>query len=138
MSVNLCVEIDPRLGFEEMRGLFEAAGFVDIEPYYDVSVEATCPGSGMGVSADRYDGSEDLFVEDVDSPDRWKLGSQVTFFYRFGMPDVCKKEVADFLKVLSSASPAYFVFSFQHENVYAIRDSGGLRFLDGSGYEQYR
>jgi len=138
MSVSLCVEIDPRLKFEDMKGLFEAAGFIDIDTYYDVSVEAVCPESGMAVHAERYDGSKDLFVEDVDSPDHWKLGSQVTFFYRFGMSDLCDKEIADFLKVLSSASPAYFVLSFQNENVYAIRDSGGLRFLDGSGYEQYR
>lgn len=132
MSITLNLEIDPRLRFEDLRKVFEAAGLDGIASD-DSEINADFRESKMAVSAQRRDDLPDLLIEGLDSPDRWKVGSRVIFYYQVATPELCNKEVSRFIKALELASPAYFALSFQYENVYALRDRQGLRFVEGSG-----
>lgn len=39
-------------------------------------------------------------------------------------------DIKRFLTDLSEKNQCYFIFSFQYESVYAVRDEDGLRFLN--------
>lgn len=134
MSITLNLEIDPRLRFEDLRKVFDAAGLDGVEAD-DSEIKADFRESRMAVSAQRRDDLPDLLIEGLDSPDRWQVGSRVIFHYQIATPELCNQEVSRFIKVLELASPAYFALSFQYENVYALRDRRGLRFVDGAGLE---
>ena len=134
MSATLNLEIDPRLEFEDLKKCFEIAGIINISSD-DSVIDAEFFASKMSVSARRCDDLPDLLLENFESPDRWRVGSRVIFYYQIATPELCNKEIATFLAQLFSASAAYFVLSFQYESAYALRDRDGLKFMEGFGVD---
>lgn len=60
----------------------------------------------------------------------WKAGASIYFKYYMRDYERSNAEIAAFIKKISSICPAYFVASFQHEELYAIKNEKGLKILN--------
>jgi hypothetical protein len=60
----------------------------------------------------------------------WDIWIRISFKCVPERYNECSKELHRFLRKLGGHTSGYFLLSFQYENVYAIRDENGLRFLE--------
>jgi hypothetical protein len=132
MSLSLNMEIDSQLQFEDLHTVFEKAGLINITSN-DGELSAEFRNSKMAVDAERRDDLPEPLTEGIGSEERWKVGSRIAFYYQISNPELCNKEISHFLKELANFTSANFVLSFQYENIYALRDRHGLRFMESSG-----
>lgn len=58
---------------------------------------------------------------------KWKCKFRMIFRCFIENFDDCEVETLEFARRLTSEIPAFFVLSFQYENVYAVRDEKGYR-----------
>lgn len=59
----------------------------------------------------------------------WVIGIRANFYYVMSRYDESSADMHEFLRKLDNKSDAYFIFSFEREEIYAIKDNNGMRFL---------
>lgn len=137
MSITLNLEIDCQLRRDELIRALKSCGtnaFVEEEfgfsGYFTRSnmhfacFERTRPywaESGMRSC---------VIAEGVPRPLTWEICVRISFRYVLVSYEDCRDDLQKFMENLAQISKAYFVLSFQHEKVYAIRDENGLHILD--------
>ncbi|MDO3529676.1 hypothetical protein ACQUJZ_22370 [Ralstonia pseudosolanacearum] len=69
-------------------------------------------------------------TEGADFSRNLKIGVRANFYYVMSRYDQCSCEMNRFLSDLNDRSEACFVFSFEMETIYAIKDGGGMRIVE--------
>jgi len=127
MSLEMTLEADSRLGREDAKKLLSDTGAIDFEEKSDGFV-ARFPDSNMSVLF--RDGLKhgNALTEAIE--DRgWLIGSRMTFRYMSNTFEKCDSELRLFVSNLAKESKAFFVVAFQYEEVWALSDEAGLRFM---------
>jgi len=119
------LEVDERLTLDQAREVFHACGFTGLEEL-DKGFSIMHAASGLTAYFSLNKQLRPVLAEGL-VPPTWKSRSRVTFRYNNTNFDACAEETMRFARTLATASPAYFVLSFQFEEVYAVRDGKGLR-----------
>lgn len=60
----------------------------------------------------------------------WGIGVRANFYYVMSRYAECSADMHDFLLKLNDRSDACFIFSFEREKIYAVKDNQGIRFLN--------
>lgn len=69
-------------------------------------------------------------MEGADFARNWKIGVRANFYYVMSQYGQCSYEMNRFLSELNERSEACFVFSFEMEKIYAIKDDNGMRVVE--------
>ncbi|WP_156957930.1 hypothetical protein [Paracidovorax oryzae] len=69
-----------------------------------------------------------VLAEGLDTEAAWQVGVRLVFSYSIADYDAGNQDVKIFLEALCHHTHAFFVLSFQGEEVYAVRDENGLRY----------
>ncbi|WP_295748182.1 hypothetical protein [Undibacterium sp.] len=136
MSLDLVIEADQRLMREEVILTFQQCGVSTfVEENFGLSGDF--PDSNMHFSV--FESTKAFWVESgrrscviaegFSEPLNWTVGTRIRFNYVAANFDYCSSELHQFIERLAQISQAYFVLSFQYENVYVVRDENGLRFF---------
>ncbi|MCL9843474.1 hypothetical protein [Ralstonia solanacearum] len=130
MSIAICVEIENRLAWQEMKDILLGMGlFVTQED--EGEVRGGLPASNMYVVAEVVADPDRMhpLTEGTDFAKDWVIGIRARFYYVMSRYDECSSEMNEFVSRLADVSPAYFIVAFENEKVYAIRDQAGLTVL---------
>ncbi|MGA4423290.1 hypothetical protein ACI2UY_24440 [Ralstonia nicotianae] len=130
MSIAICVEVENRLTWQEMKNILLAMGlFVTQED--DGEIRGGLPASNMCVVAKVVTDPDRMhpLTEGADFAKDWIIGIRAEFYYVMSRYDACSSEMHEFISRLIDVSPAYFIVAFENEKVYVIRDRAGLTVL---------
>lgn len=128
MSLMMNLEIESKCERKEVLSALSDCGASINEDTSDV-VTGNFPESNMYFVLKEGAEPEQVVAEQVPYPISWTVGARVTFHCPISTYDECRTQLRGILENLSKLSRAYFVLSFQYENVHALRDENGLNFL---------
>jgi hypothetical protein len=128
MSLMLNLEIDSNIRRKDILESLKGCGASILENTSQV-ITGNFPGSNMYFVFKDADIAQEVVAEQVPYPITWTVGGRMAFHCPISTYDECSQQLHQFAEDLEKLSRAYFVLSFQHESVYAIRDEKGLRFL---------
>ena len=69
---------------------------------------------------------EAVLAEFLPSPQDWRVEYRINFRYNSNEYDACRAPLREVVACLVESSPCKFVVSFQYEDVYCLRNQGGL------------
>jgi len=125
MGIEMTLEIDEKLTSHRALELLRANGFEPFEQRgRDLSLYHADSGLAAYFAVEPEHGT--VLAEGL-VPPKWKRKSRLIFRYSMVNFDASAFETMRFARSLASGSAAYFVLSFQYENVYAVRDEKGYR-----------
>ena len=133
MALEFSLEADAQLEREVLVGILTRCGAQEIEPT-DSGFNGYFPESGLNFyvrirSAGQDAGSaspEGVLAEFLPSPQDWRVEYRINFRYNNDHYDACRDTLREVVACLVESSPCKFVVSFQYENVYCLRNQGGL------------
>lgn len=136
MSIDLILEADRSLGREDVVLTFQRCGVAEFSEE-DYGFSGNFPSSNMYFSVFERRKSfwtesglqSKVLAEGCPAPTTWEVGTRIRFKYVMVKYDDCSAELHQFVEKLAQISKAYFLLSFQYENVYAIRGERGLELL---------
>lgn len=127
MSITLNLEADERLSREVAKAVLLGCG-LDWISEDESGLKGNFSESNMYFSL--RDNAEsfpcEVLAEDVPYPLKWKVGSRLSLNVVLEHYTKCCNQVVGLLFALEKNTPANFVLSFQYEEVYAVRDAGGV------------
>lgn len=125
MGIEMKFEVDEQLTSSQALELLKCNGFELLEQRDD-GFNLVHPNSGL-VAYFTMDTQLHAPLTEGLMPPKWLCKSHMTFRYSRDNYEASKSETMKFARALASESSAYFVLSFQYENVYAVRDEKGYR-----------
>jgi len=127
MAYEFVAEVDERLSNAESVTALVDCGVTVLTQETDGSIRAVFPRSGMG-----YFQSKPPAIHGsvrASGVGQWKVGTVITFRLS-GRHEGWKAELREFLERLSRCTTASFAVSVDLENLVAVKDKSGLRFLN--------
>ncbi|WP_316681347.1 hypothetical protein [Ralstonia flaminis] len=130
MSFSLDIEIDVRADKGCVLGILQDMHFLVYEEDMG-SIRGNFPESNMYAIV-RWVADEGQVAprtEGADFAKNWKIGVRASFYYVIGEYEKCSLEMHKFLEMIDKRTEAFFILSFQMEEVYAIKDDSGVRIV---------
>lgn len=130
MSFSLDLEIDDRISKDEMLGILREMQF-EISQEDTDSVRGNFPRSNIFAVVKWVSDPNEAAprTEGADFAESWKIAVRANFYYVMSNYDECSADMHEFLTKLNEKSGAYFIFSFEKEKIYAVKDEHGMRIV---------
>ncbi|MHA7681878.1 hypothetical protein [Cupriavidus sp. PET2-C1] len=130
MSFSLDLEIDDRISKDEVLDLLREMRF-EISQEDTDGVRGNFPRSNIFAVAKWVSDPNEMAprTEGADFAATWKIGVRANFYYVMSNYDECSADMHEFLARLNEKYDAYFIFSFEKEKIYAVKDERGMRIV---------
>lgn len=131
MSFSLDLEVDSRVDKNCVLGILREMQFEVSEERGDC-ILGNFPESNM-FAVFRWVTDEEGMIprtEGADFAKDWRIGVRANFYYVMSNYDKCGYEMREFLSKLDKGTEAYFLFSFQMEKIYVVKDRDGMRVVE--------
>ncbi|MGK5074663.1 hypothetical protein [Janthinobacterium sp. ZB1P44] len=133
MAIEFSLEADAQLGQGVLTDVLTRCGAQEFQRT-DRGFNGWFPESGLNFyvrirSVEHGTGSsgpEAVLAEFLPSPQDWLVEYRINFRYNSGEYDACPSTLREVVACLVESSPCKFVVSFQYEDVYCLRNQGGL------------
>lgn len=133
MAIEFSLEADAQLGQGVLTDVLTRCGAQEFQRT-DRGFNGWFPESGLNFyvrirSVEHGTGSvgpEAVLAEFLPSPQDWLVEYRINFRYNSGEYDACRSTLREVVACLVESSPCKFVVSFQYEDVYCLRNQGGL------------
>lgn len=125
MGIEMMLEIDGQLTARRALEVLQANGFAE----YEQLASGFCVfhvETGLNVYFQEKKEPVSVLAEGL-IPPTWMCKYRMTFRYSKVNHEASGDQTMKFVRSFASQSSAYFVLSFQYENVYAVRDEKGYR-----------
>ncbi len=127
MALMLNLEIESGVTLHALREALIQVGAVLAEED-QLPLMAFWERSGVSVFVRTNLGCTQVLAEGLETEATWQVGVRLVFAYSIAAYDAGNQDVKIFLEALCHHTHAFFVLSFQSEEVYAVRDENGLRY----------
>lgn len=130
MSISLDIEIESNIDIDDILLILYEMNFEFIINNKD-EIRGNFPKSNIFAVFKRVSSINEMKpkTEGADFAKNWLIGVRANFYYVMSKYDESSADMHDFLRKLNNKSDAYFIFSFEREKIYAIKDNNGMRFL---------
>ena len=130
MSISLDMEIESNIDIDDILLILYEMNFEFIINNKD-EIRGNFPKSNIFAVFKRVSSINEMKpkTEGADFAKNWLIGVRANFYYVMSKYDESSADMHDFLRKLNNKSDAYFIFSFEREKIYAIKDNNGMRFL---------
>ncbi|MDB0566674.1 hypothetical protein AB6Q13_02720 [Ralstonia solanacearum] len=131
MSFSLDLEVDSRVDRDCVLGILRQMQF-EVSEERDDCVRGNFPESNMFAVFKWVTDEREMAprTEGADFARGWRIGVRANFYYVMSNFDKCGREMREFLSRINGGADAYFLFSFQMEKIYAIKDRDGMRIVE--------
>ena len=127
MSIEMSLELSDGLSIEDIKAILFSCGATLVEEdtdkslvfFSDSKMNAWIDPSGMNTSV-RAMGI---------SSTNWSVKYRILFRLFGNKYDECKRDFDCTIRKIAKNGNVYFIAAYQFEDIYAIRDEGGLRFF---------
>jgi hypothetical protein len=130
VSFSLDLEIDDRISKDEVLDVLRGMKFEISQEGRD-GVRGNFPASNMFAVVKWVSDPNEMApkTEGADFAKNWKIAVRASFYYVLSNYDECSAEMNKFLSNLNNICDAYFIFSFEKEKIYAVKDGEGMRVI---------
>lgn len=130
MSISLDIEIESRIDMGDILSILNEMKFYYIIKSED-EIRGNFPVSNIFAVFHRVLNINEMRprTEGSDFARDWEIGVRANFYYVMSRYDECSADMHEFLLKLNNKSDAYFIFSFEREKIYAVKDNKGMRFF---------
>lgn len=130
MSISLDIEIESRIDMGDILSILNEMKFYYIIKSED-EIRGNFPVSNIFAVFNRVLNINEMGprTEGSDFARDWEIGVRANFYYVMSRHDECSADMHEFLLKLNNKSDAYFIFSFEREKIYAVKDNKGMRFF---------
>ncbi|MEF3063099.1 hypothetical protein V4C85_25130 [Ralstonia solanacearum] len=131
MSFSLDLEVDSRVDRDCVLGILRQMQF-EVSEERDDCVRGNFPESNMFAVFKLVTDEREMAprTEGADFARGWRIGVRANFYYVMSNFDKCGREMREFLSRINGGADAYFLFYFQMEKIYAIKDRDGMRIVE--------
>lgn len=131
MSISLDIEIESKVVIDDILAILREMKFEYILKN-DNEISGNFPKSKIFAVFKRVSNINEMKprTEGADFARDWEIGVRANFYYVMSKYDECSADMHEFLRKLNNKSDAYFIFSFERERIYAVKDNEGVRFLN--------
>lgn len=131
MSISLDIEIESKVDINDILSVLHEMKFEYIFKNED-EIRGNFPISNIFAVFHRVSNLNEMKprTEGADFARDWKIGIRANFYYVMSRYNECSADMHEFLIKLNNKSDAYFIFSFEREKVYAVKDNKGMRFFN--------
>lgn len=131
MSISLDIEIESKVDMDDILSILHEMKFEYIVKN-DKEIRGNFPISRIFAVFQRVLDKNEMNprTEGAYFARDWEIGVRANFYYVMSKYDECSADMHEFLRKLNNKSDAYFIFSFEREKIYAVKDNEGIRFLN--------